>query len=164
MNLQAFRKNSPLAGDVSRAILNLTQQNPDIMRAIENKWFKNETRCVKAASDVDASYSLDLDSFRGLFLLAGVASSSALIIHVFLFVIGNRQHLRSFDSQDSIWKRIWIMFKVFYQKDPTLYSSQDNTHQISQTTIKIGDHINEAQLPSPRALFNQICTDQVPQG
>ncbi|KAF7830389.1 glutamate receptor 2.8-like [Senna tora] len=76
----AFQRNSPVVTDVSRAILNLTEKNPDIMKAIEHKWFTNETDCVQPSA-VDASYSLDLDSFRGLFLIAGMASSSALIIH-----------------------------------------------------------------------------------
>ncbi|PPD87174.1 hypothetical protein GOBAR_DD15879 [Gossypium barbadense] len=79
-----FPKGSPLVADVSRAILNVTQG--DEMQKIHNKWFNNAT-CPDFDPTV-SSNSLGLESFWGLFLIAGVASISALIIFAAMFFIG----------------------------------------------------------------------------
>ncbi|KAI4323954.1 hypothetical protein L6164_023535 [Bauhinia variegata] len=112
----AFRRNSPFVTDVSRAILNLTEKNQDIMKAIVNKWFNNKSRCLQP-SIVDASYILDLDSFHGLFLLSGIASSLALIIYAAAFLYKHWQELKQFHANDSLWKRICILLIILRQND-----------------------------------------------
>ncbi|XVF35720.1 hypothetical protein REPUB_Repub18cG0170500 [Reevesia pubescens] len=78
-----FPKGSPIVGDVSRAILNVTQG--DQMEQIQNKWFKNEAVCPNFDPSV-SSHSLGLESFWGLFLIVGVASISALVIFAAMFL------------------------------------------------------------------------------
>ncbi|KAK2630924.1 hypothetical protein EUGRSUZ_L03706, partial [Eucalyptus grandis] len=67
-----FPKGSPLVPDISRAILTVTE-GP--MTRIENAWFTSETNCLDSSSN-----SLGLDSFWGLFLIAGVVAVLALLI------------------------------------------------------------------------------------
>ncbi|XP_054797049.1 glutamate receptor 2.8-like isoform X2 [Prosopis cineraria] len=129
----AFRRNSPLVNDVSRAILNLTEKNEGGMKEIENAWFENASHC-KWQSDVEATYSLNIDSFRGLFLIAVLASSLALVVHIAMFLIDSWKHLNCFDPSDPFFKRICVMVKVFYHhyntNTPFLAAPQTTTHQV----------------------------------
>ncbi|KAJ7958448.1 Glutamate receptor [Quillaja saponaria] len=142
----AFPRNSPLVPDFSRAILSVTERDKEKVNSITNKWFKNNTRCL-SPSTVNTSYSIDLDSFRGLFLVAGIASSSALILYLAMFLYRHRQVLRKFDPQDSLWKRICVLFRIFHQKDLTLYASRKIGGQIHADLNKVHDiGLNEASL------------------
>ncbi|XP_027333498.1 glutamate receptor 2.8-like [Abrus precatorius] len=120
----AFRRGSPLVADVSRAILNLTQNNQDTMKAIEDRWFKNETHCIQP-SEEDSSYKLDLESFQGLFLVAGLASSFALIVHYSMILRGHRRVFIQFDSNESFCKKIYTMFRIYFQKDARIVPDKD---------------------------------------
>ncbi|MCI16256.1 glutamate receptor 3.2, partial [Trifolium medium] len=75
----AFPKGSPLVADISRAILNVTQG--DKMRTIEKAWFK-EAICLDSNTEISSNNNLGLESFWGLFLIAGIASLLALLIFV----------------------------------------------------------------------------------
>ncbi|CAH8264090.1 unnamed protein product [Arabidopsis lyrata] len=109
----AFPKNSPLTGDVSRAILNVTQG--DEMRHIENKWFMRQKDCPDPKTAL-SSNRLSLSSFSGLFLIAGIASFLAVLIFVSLFLYENR-HTLCEDSEDSIWGKLTSLFRNFDEKD-----------------------------------------------
>ncbi|EOY20467.1 Glutamate receptor, partial [Theobroma cacao] len=80
-----FPRGSPLVADVSRAILNVTQGEK--MNQIEQAWFKKESSCFDTNTLVSHN-SLGVESFWGLFLIAGVTSISALIIFAAMFFIG----------------------------------------------------------------------------
>ncbi|XVF48222.1 hypothetical protein PTKIN_Ptkin03bG0172600 [Pterospermum kingtungense] len=114
-----FPKGSPLVPDVSRAILNVTQS--DKMQQIQNSWFKNEIACPGLDPSV-SSHSLSLESFWGLFLIAGVASISALIIFAAVFLYEQRHALLQSRSETSMWRRVRIMSRIFDQKDLTSHT------------------------------------------
>ncbi|XP_062019357.1 glutamate receptor 2.7-like isoform X1 [Rosa rugosa] len=109
-----FPKRSPLVPDVSQAILDVTEGEK--MMSIESKWFKKESNC-QSSSQLGSSNSLGLDSFWGLFLIAGVASIFALIIFVASFLYENGHLLIDPDSEASTSERIRVLFKIFNQKD-----------------------------------------------
>ncbi|OEL37431.1 Glutamate receptor 3.5 [Dichanthelium oligosanthes] len=73
----AFQRDSPLAVDLSTAILTLSE-NGDLQR-IHDKWLTPGT-CASQSSDVGAD-RLNLNSFWGLFLICGVACFIALFIY-----------------------------------------------------------------------------------
>ncbi|XP_015884529.3 glutamate receptor 2.8 [Ziziphus jujuba] len=105
-----FPRGSPLVGDVSRAILKMIEGKK--MKEIEDAWFvKNSCSTTKD------SFSLGLNNFWGLFLIAGIASLSALIICAAIFLYKHRQILMHFDSELSICGKIRFMFKIFDEKD-----------------------------------------------
>lgn len=90
---QAFPRDSPLAIDLSTAILQLSE-NGDLQR-IHDKWL------VKSACTMDnaelESDRLQLKSFWGLFLICGIVCFIALAIYCFQII---RQLYRG-DAQES---------------------------------------------------------------
>lgn len=72
----AFQRDSPLAVDLSTAILGLSE-NGDLQR-IHDKWLTG-TNCDTQDSDI-ASNQLSLNSFWGLFLICGISCVIALFI------------------------------------------------------------------------------------
>ncbi|KAF9681348.1 hypothetical protein SADUNF_Sadunf06G0216600 [Salix dunnii] len=116
-----FPKGSPLVPHMSRAILNVTEG--DKMEKIEKAWFGKKSGCPESSTSI-SSNSLSLKSFWGLFLIAGLAASLALIIFLVKFVYRERNVLRSYDSTASIWSRIENFFRIFIQRDSTSSTSR----------------------------------------
>ncbi|KAK8535182.1 hypothetical protein V6N12_056711 [Hibiscus sabdariffa] len=160
-----FPKGSPLVSDVSSAILNVTQG--DEMEQIQNKWFKSDQSCP----DVDpivSSTRLGLDSFWGLFLLAGIASVAALIMFAAMFLYEQRHVLFQFHPETSLWRKVGIMSRIFDQKDlsshtfkktePTYASSHCSVHDVGVD----GSSSNTNCPPSPSSMSNRTdCSDFV---
>ncbi|WOH02674.1 hypothetical protein DCAR_0522063 [Daucus carota subsp. sativus] len=72
----AFQRDSPLAVDLSTAILQLSE-NGDLQR-IHDKWLSKDT-CSAQSNQVDDN-RLSLNSFWGLFLICGIACFVSLIV------------------------------------------------------------------------------------
>lgn len=80
--VQAFPRNSPLAVDVSTAILQLSE-NGDMQR-IRDKWLLRKACSLQGAEiEVDR---LELKSFWGLFVVCGVACVLALAVYTVLMI------------------------------------------------------------------------------
>uniref|UniRef100_A0ACD5XS88 Uncharacterized protein n=1 Tax=Avena sativa TaxID=4498 RepID=A0ACD5XS88_AVESA len=79
----AFPKRSPLVYDFSRAILSITEG--DAIIQIERKWVGNQHACQNDGPIIGSS-RLKFKNFSGLFLLTGVASTSALLIALVMFL------------------------------------------------------------------------------
>ncbi|CAN1229926.1 Glutamate receptor 3.1 [Linum perenne] len=77
----AFRKDSPIAVDMSTAILRLSE-NGELQR-LENKWLSRKPHCQVQSESSD---QLELENFLGLFLVCGVACLLALMIY-FCFTV-----------------------------------------------------------------------------
>ncbi|KVG37571.1 Ionotropic glutamate receptor, partial [Cynara cardunculus var. scolymus] len=73
--LSNYCRDSPLAVDISTAILTLSENG--VLQKIHDHWLKRKT-CSLRNSDSD---QLQLESFWGLFLIFGVACALALGIH-----------------------------------------------------------------------------------
>ncbi|XP_022759820.1 glutamate receptor 2.9-like [Durio zibethinus] len=156
--LQVFPKGSPLVVDVSRGILNVTQS--DEINQIEDKWFKKETVCLDRNVSI-SSNSLGLESFSGLFLIAGTASLLALVIFVAMFLYEQRHVFLQFDPETPIWRRIHTMSRFFDQKDlSSRTSTNDQNGEGSyapsvQSTGFLGGSPNTNCPPSPSSCSNQ---------
>ncbi|XP_010469991.1 PREDICTED: glutamate receptor 2.8-like [Camelina sativa] len=137
----AFPKNSPLTGDVSRAILDVTQG--DEMLHIENKWSMKQNDCLDRNTDL-SSNSLGLSSFWGLFLIAGIASFLAILTFVGLFLYENRHTLFD-DSEASIWEKLTSLFRIFNEKDEKSHTFRNSAvHNVSSPMTQY--------TPSPSAM------------
>jgi ionotropic glutamate receptor len=79
---QALSKGSPLLGDISKAILNVT--GGDTMIQIQKTWIGDQNNCQNVGP-VTGSGRLTFANFRGLFILTGVASTSSLLIALVIF-------------------------------------------------------------------------------
>ena len=133
------------------------------MKKFENKWLMDSTNCSLNSKPSISSHSLSLDSFWGLFLIAGVASLSALVIFVALFIYDHRHMLLQFDSETSIWRRIGVMFRTFDQKDMSshifkknkLGEGNDNVHD---TATVMGSPNTNNFPPSPSIYSDYKCS------
>lgn len=76
-----FKRDSPLAVDMSTAILTLSE-NGDLQR-IHDKWL-TKSACINSQSTELESNSLNLSSFWGLFLICGIACFLSLLIYFIL--------------------------------------------------------------------------------
>lgn len=140
-----FPKGSPLVADISRAILNVTQG--DKMRRIEDAWLK-ESSCQESNAEV-SSNSLGLESFWGLFLIAGTASLLALLICAISFLYQHRNIWLRYNPSTSIWRRIGVLLRIFDQKDL-------NCHTFKKSGIP--DHKSETSSPHIHHDFNAVET------
>lgn len=88
---QAFPRDSPLAIDMSTAILRLSE-NGDLER-IHDKWLRGSA-CTSQSTTYESD-RLQLNSFWGLFLICGLACLLALIVY---FVLMVRQFSRHYSD------------------------------------------------------------------
>lgn len=113
-----FPKGSPMAPEVSRAVVGLTEGVD--MGLIERKWFGAPGAC--AGDGVDASTaSLTLWNFSGLFLITAVASSLVLIAYLATFIYRERHELRAVEpgSRSVSLKRFRAWLQHYDRKDMT---------------------------------------------
>jgi hypothetical protein len=95
---QAFPRDSPLAVDLSTAILELSE-NGDLQR-IHEKWLNDRmTESQSQTNELDSD-SLQVYSFSGLFLICGVACVITLAIHAGVLVHKYWEHTAS--SQQAV--------------------------------------------------------------
>ncbi|CAN8247699.1 unnamed protein product [Cochlearia groenlandica] len=73
----AFQRDSPLAVDISNAILQLSEEGK--LEKIRNKWLTYKHECSMQISDTD-NYQISIQSFWGLFLICGIVWFIALIL------------------------------------------------------------------------------------
>ncbi|KAK9155766.1 hypothetical protein Sjap_003246 [Stephania japonica] len=85
----AFQRDSPLAVDLSTAILQLSE-NGDLER-IHDKWLSS-TGCSTQANEKIESNRLSLNSFWGLFLICGIACFIALSIFFLRVILQYRRY------------------------------------------------------------------------
>ncbi|KVH92886.1 Extracellular ligand-binding receptor [Cynara cardunculus var. scolymus] len=88
----------------------LLQVTEEQMRNISNQWFGGAAGCDEQKGAKVTSDSLTLDSFKGPFLIAGLSSTSALIIFLLMFLYENREKLM---SEGSISQKLAAIAKTF---------------------------------------------------
>ncbi|KAM5570987.1 glutamate receptor 2.8-like [Rosa sericea] len=130
-----FPKDSPLARDVSRAILNVNEGGQ--AKKIEDRWFNRHSSCPDPNSKV-SSNSLSLESFWGLFLIAGVASVLALLIFAGTFLYEHKDMLICSDSEDSSWKKLCDILKQYDLKDQKSHTfRREGQSQIGAESLSV---------------------------
>ncbi|XP_019178103.1 PREDICTED: glutamate receptor 1.2-like isoform X2 [Ipomoea nil] len=77
----AFQKGSPLVAEFSGAIAQLREEGK--LKELEDKWFNKEEALLPQETDGPNVKTLDVDSFRYLFLVSGI--SKAIAVMVFLW-------------------------------------------------------------------------------
>lgn len=94
---QAFQRDSPLAVDLSTAILQLSE-NGDL-RKIHDKWLtQNECMII---NEVDEN-KLSLTSFWGLFLICGIVCVSALLMFCYKVLTQYRRFSPEEDEEGEV--------------------------------------------------------------
>ena len=93
---QAFQRDSPLAVDLSTAILQLSE-NGDLQR-IHDKWLSRKG-CSAQVNQVDDN-RLSLKSFWGLFLICGIACFVSLVYFFYRVCVQYRRYNPDGEVQD----------------------------------------------------------------
>jgi ionotropic glutamate receptor len=81
-----------MVNDFSRAILSITEG--DTIIQIENKWMRERHTCQNDGT-IASSSSLNFKSFSGLFLVTGIASTSALLLSLMMFLYKNKHKIKN---------------------------------------------------------------------
>ena len=130
-NFQAFPKGSPLARDVSRAIVKVLQG--DEMQRIEDAWFGEQSKCPERSSSISSSI-LDLDSFWGLFAIAGAVSAAGFLSYIAMFFHENRHILVASDSDASLRSKMLMLLREFSKKDPKVHNPREGEVNVGSCT------------------------------
>ncbi|XP_022855518.1 glutamate receptor 2.7-like [Olea europaea var. sylvestris] len=155
-----FPMGSPLVADVSRAILNVTEGEK--MTEIERAWFGGKSRCPDSYTSLFSdTNSLGLESFWGLFLIAGLAAFLALIIYVISFLHEHWTVLRCTDRDSSIWSKIVKLRRLFDDKHLSFHSRNIELTgrnicdgECTDRLKKVSSHGNFPQIPQSLYLNN----------
>ncbi|XP_052209399.1 glutamate receptor 2.7-like isoform X2 [Diospyros lotus] len=113
--MKVFPIGSPLVNDVSRAVLNVIEGE----KMVEiDKVLYNESNCPDSSNSLSSnSVSLGVESFWGLFLIAGLATLSAFVIYTIRFVHQHKHVLNQLEPNASIWEKIIALANNFDKKD-----------------------------------------------
>ncbi|CAM8928469.1 unnamed protein product [Rhodiola kirilowii] len=112
-----FQRGSPIARDVSQAILILSENGK--LNQLEDEWFAPTKECSsdsKAQTD-----SLGLQSFWGLYVISCATSTLCLIVFLLRFVQKYQRHDRqeqqgnSTPGNDSVWDKTVKMARYFHK-------------------------------------------------
>ncbi|KAE9454204.1 hypothetical protein C3L33_13884, partial [Rhododendron williamsianum] len=99
----------PIFKTVGFGFVNATEGGK--LTQIQHQWFGEEAKCAEQDGAKVTSGSLDIESFKGLFLVAATSSSFALILFLSIFLYDNKVILASNNS--SLWQKLIAMAKNF---------------------------------------------------
>ncbi|KAL7122372.1 hypothetical protein ACP275_01G041800 [Erythranthe tilingii] len=119
-----FPKDSPLVPDVSREILNVAEGQK--MVEIETTWLGDKTKCPDLNSLLPPK-SLGLSSFKGLFIMVGIAGALALIFRL-CHIYRLRAHSAEPESKN------WIC----PGDELTAQSQRDELHRLLKERYELG--------------------------
>ncbi|KAH6760758.1 hypothetical protein C2S51_017707 [Perilla frutescens var. frutescens] len=115
-----FLIGSPLVPDVSRAILNITEGEK--MVQIEKKWLGDSNNKCAESTNVLSSNSLGLESFKGLFLIVGIAAFSVIFIYVIMFLHEHWHVLTDSNQEFTTLSKIIVLLQRFDNRDSSSHT------------------------------------------
>ncbi|XWS27303.1 hypothetical protein CRYUN_Cryun26dG0103200 [Craigia yunnanensis] len=115
----AFPRGSLLVPYMSGAILNVTE-NTKTKEALKGKYFRQNMDCQESQNQrrTISSDSLSVYSFRGLFIITGIAILSALLVYMSKFIYSHWPELDTIHAERSTWSKLTELAKLFDQKVP----------------------------------------------
>ena len=123
---------------ILRAILNVTQDKHKSLE-YEKKYFSSQTTCEDQSTTISShSPSLGVDSFGGLFIIAGISSLVSLLVYVFKFFYSYWPVLSDDNPADSCWSKLVKMAKHFDLKDLSSYTfkgEESRVHALASPNI-----------------------------
>ncbi|MCD7454688.1 Glutamate receptor ionotropic, delta-2 [Datura stramonium] len=127
----AFPKGSPLVADVSRAVIELTE-NGKILE-MEQNWLRNEPTCAGPDDSMNA-VTISLQRFKGLFAITGGVTAVCLLIFIASYLYKYRDfHRRISNSRITIWSKVVAICRHFDQR--SLSSSRQPQDKLPEAGI-----------------------------
>nr|GMD14220.1 glutamate receptor 1.2-like [Ipomoea batatas] len=122
----AFEKGSPLVPEISRAIARLREEGK--LAELEDKWFKSRPSMLTQDDETSNIKTLNVDNFRGLFLLNGI--SKAIAVTMFLCVVlGNKLSVYHYILRIALGGKLAFMIKyLFRRKEFIIEGHNENSH------------------------------------
>ncbi|XP_052209396.1 glutamate receptor 2.7-like isoform X2 [Diospyros lotus] len=136
----AFPIGSPLVNDVSRAVLSVTRGKlVDIGKALYN-----DSNCPDSSNSLSSNnVSLGVESFWGLFLIAGLASLSALVIYTIMFVHEHKHILNQLEPNASTMEKIIALANKFDKKALSSHTFKKPGFQDGNTNGEFRNEVHE---------------------
>ncbi|XP_049356240.1 glutamate receptor 2.8-like [Solanum verrucosum] len=140
----AFPKGSPLVADVSRAVIELTE-NGKILE-MEQNWLRNEPTCAGQEESMN-SITISLQSFKGLFAITGGVTAICLLVFIASYLYRYRDfHGRISNSPITIWSKVVAICRHFDQR--SLSSGLSPQDKLPEATIICSENsIQPTDLP-----------------
>ncbi|KAG8380242.1 hypothetical protein BUALT_Bualt07G0172900 [Buddleja alternifolia] len=116
-----LRKGSLLVADVSRAVIQLTENGR--ISEIEGQWIKH--KACNGPDGTIASTSISLQSFKTLFAVTTGITATCLLVFLVTYLYKNRDFVRRIaNSNTTIWSKFHAICSHFDQKDPAFQSRE----------------------------------------
>ncbi|XP_039115621.1 glutamate receptor 2.7-like [Dioscorea cayenensis subsp. rotundata] len=106
----AFPIGSPMVVDISRAILNITEKK-EKMEDLDQHYLYDDVEACSVEEDGSSSSMITFKSFWGLFLITGVISMLAFLIHISMFFYQNWSIVRDADPELSFGQRLLLLMR-----------------------------------------------------
>uniref|UniRef100_A0A6M2EU14 Glutamate receptor n=1 Tax=Populus davidiana TaxID=266767 RepID=A0A6M2EU14_9ROSI len=118
-----FQKGSPIAADVSKAILKLSENGE--LKTLEERWFAPSRECSSSATDNDITESLSLQNFWGIYIITGTTSTICFLLFLFR-LLKNYHHQQDEDrgnatpSDKSVWGKTVTLARYIYHGETVI--------------------------------------------
>ncbi|XP_012091712.1 glutamate receptor 2.9 isoform X1 [Jatropha curcas] len=152
-----FQKGSPITADVSKAILQLSENGQ--LRDLESEWISRPSECSSDAADSETE-SLSVENFWGLYVISGATSTFCFLLCL-IHLLNKYCHYQKEEqgnaspSDGSVWNKTVSLARYIYHgeidipgKSPTFSPSPDVHEWISP---RRESDINSAIPDSPSA-------------
>ncbi|RDY01689.1 Glutamate receptor 2.7, partial [Mucuna pruriens] len=158
-----FQKGSPVARDVSKAILHLSE-NAELKR-LEEKWLINTQECSNITSN--NTDSLKLRSLWILYVISGATSTICVLLSTIQCLVKSCQQCQHVAPQGndtlsdhSVWEKVITRAKQVFSKK--INNSSEAQEQVVTDCSPRGDHVSMTDSPSPQVqmttLQSSCCT------
>lgn len=137
--MQVFQKGSPVARDVSEAILKLSENGN--ITALEKQCLTPSDECSSTSIETER---LSLNSFWGIYLISGVTSTICFLISLVRLQRNYQRHQQANGGDQSIKAKAFGLASYFYNGSPK-YSPG----RISTTTTTTTSTVSTHDMPNP---------------
>ncbi|KAJ1402124.1 Solute-binding protein family 3/N-terminal domain of MltF [Sesbania bispinosa] len=157
-----FQKGSPLARDVSKAILHLSEKAE--LKRLEEKWLINSQDCANNITSPNNTESLKLRSLWVLYVISGGTSTICLLLSTIQCLKSSQQcedvllEGNGTQSDERAWKKVTTFAKKIYSKKLNNSSKVQDVTDCSSisdcvSTTDTSEHQQEMAFPIPGILM-----------
>ncbi|KAL3819383.1 hypothetical protein ACJIZ3_005288 [Penstemon smallii] len=138
----AFEKGSPLVADVSRAVIELTENHR--LSDIEERWMKDRLNY-----EPDSIKKITLTNFAALFGITGGITTICLLVFIASFLYKNRDFVQRIisNSSETSWSKARAICKRFDQRDPDSFRSSKYQEEEDGSPNKTGNPRSSTVVP-----------------
>ena len=131
LSMQAFQKGSPIAADVSEALLTLSENGR--LQELEKFWLGSSVNCSNS-NETTETESLGLESFWVLFLTSAVTSTICFLLFLLRHWRSHRhRHGASggnvTTSGNTVWDKTVRLARSFHNGRPSFLRGEPNVYE-----------------------------------